>query len=81
MYIDAVFCELLLNAHGLYCIYTSWNMVPVVWSDVKCFTELLTQLDKLFHDSLCGMVGFCTPLWFCSAWENKCVLNVPSVTG
>ena len=58
MYIDTVCRILLLNSHCLHRTYTPTDVLPVVRSAVKCFTELATRLNELFHDKLSNMVGF-----------------------
>ena len=58
MYFDGVCRKLLLNPHFLHCTYRSTNLLPIVRSAVKCFTELSTWLNKLFHDKLSNMVRF-----------------------
>ena len=55
---DAVCRKLLVNSHCLHRTYTPTHVLPVVRSAVKCFTELSTRLNELFHDKLRNMVGF-----------------------
>ena len=58
VYFDAVCRKLLVNSHCLHRTYTPTNVLPDGRSAVKCFTELSTRLNELFHDKLSSMVGF-----------------------
>ena len=58
VYFDAVCRKLLVNSHCLHPTYTPTNVLPDGQSAVKCFTQLSTCLDELFHDKLSDMVGF-----------------------
>ena len=58
VYFDAVCRKLLVNSHCLHRTYTPTNVLPDGRSAVKCFTELSTRLNELFHDKLSNMVGF-----------------------
>ena len=58
VYFDAVCRKLLINSHCLHRTYTPTNVLPDGRSAVKCFTELSTRLNELFHDKLSNMVGF-----------------------
>ena len=79
MYIDGVCPTLLLISHCLHRKYIPTNVIPVVRSAVKCFTELSTQLNELFHGLVefglveFGRINMCSS---CHLWLDKCWLSL-----